>query len=313
MLACVTDGRLDGDDPNKHREPSMRIREPAVAGQFYPAAGEACRKALDILLEQVPTAAPPNDRLIGGLVPHAGWVCSGAVAAGVLKMCARACTPDVVVFFGGVHRARGRAATIFPDGQWNTPLGSIDIDARLAERILSQTNLIVDDPHAHEAEHSIEVQVPFLVRLFPDAKFVPVMVPTTPTAHEVGQAVARTLRSYNYNALVIGTTDLTHYGPNYGFVPNGIGVEGNTWAKEENDPPFIELVCSMKYEEVVAEARARRNACSSGAAAATMAACASLGASRGDLLQHTSSAEVLASLRTGEQTDSVGYAGIVFS
>ena len=74
--------------------------------------------------------------------------------------------------------------------------------------------------------------MPFVKHLFPEAKVVPLMVPPVSTADEVGEAVARTLEAYDYDAVIIGTTDLTHYGPNYGFTPQGVGSKGNAWAKE---------------------------------------------------------------------------------
>ena len=291
----------------------MRVREPAVAGRFYPREADRCRAELTDLLSGTPAQLEGVTRYVGGLVPHAGWACSGAVAAEVFQVLATAPSPKTIVLFGGVHRVHSREAAMFADGRWETPIGSVEIDLRLAERILGQTNLIVDDPYAHADEHSIEVQMPFVAHLFPEAKVLPIMVPPLETAHEVGEAVGRTLRTYDYDALVVGTTDLTHYGPNYGFTPHGIGPEGNQWAKEVNDKPFIELACAMRATEVVAEAHLHRNACSSGAIAATLAATATLGAVRGVLLEHTTSSEVLAGTRPGNQTDSVGYAGILFT
>jgi AmmeMemoRadiSam system protein B len=150
--------------------------------------------------------------------------------------------------------------------------------------------------------------MPFIKHLFPLAKVAPIMVPINKTAPEVGQAVGRTLQSYKYNATVVGTTDLTHYGPGYGFTPYGVGPDALRWAKDENDRRFIDLVCAMRDGDLVAEASKRHNACNSGAAAATIAAVRVLGATRGVLLRHTTSSEVLG----GEHEDAVGYAGIVF-
>ncbi len=290
----------------------MMIREPVVAGQFYPAEPKRCRDELRKLLDQGSVDYQGEGRVVGGLVPHAGWVCSGAVAAKVFNALNSQRSPQIIVLFGGVHRHRGREAAQFSTGRWNTPLGAVEIDDRLAERILGYTNLIVDDPYAHEDEHSIEVQVPFVKELFPDAKIVPIMVPISNVAHEVGEAVARTLGAYKYDALIVGTTDLTHYGPNYGFTPRGIGAEGNAWAKDENDRPFLDLVCKLECTDVVPEAAKNKNACSSGATAATRAAVASLGARRGVLLDHTTSSEVLSGKTPGDMSDSVGYAAVVF-
>jgi hypothetical protein len=290
----------------------MRVREPVVAGQFYPRQAKQCQAELENLLRSATAEAAVGMCLVGGVVPHAGWVCSGAVAAAVLQTLANATSPKTIVLFGGTHRYRGREAALFADGCWETPIGRVDIDTRLAERVLGHTNLIVDDPFAHADEHSIEVQMPLIAHLFPEVKVLPIMVPPMETAHEVGEAVGRTLRAYDYDAIVVGTTDLTHYGPGYGFTPQGIGREGNQWAKEVNDKPFIELVCDLRAVDVVAEANQRRNACSSGAIAATLASVKALGASRGTLLEHTTSSEVLAGDRPDDASDSVGYAGILF-
>lgn len=292
----------------------MIVREPIAAGRFYDAQPERCRNQLRELLGTVAAnRAPGETKVVAGLVPHAGWMCSGAVAANVYQTIAASHAPATIVVFGGVHRHRGRQAAIFAEGRWETPLGPVEIDARLAERVMGHTNLVVSDPYAHEDEHSIEVQMPFLRHLFPAAKVLPIMVPPGSTADEVGDAVGRTLTTYNYDAIIIGTTDLTHYGPNYGFTPEGVGAKGIEWAKNVNDVRFVDLVCTMQADRVVAEARERRNACSSGAVAATIAAAKRLGAIEGVVLEHTSSSEVLSHKMGTPQNDSVGYVGIVFS
>lgn len=290
----------------------MIIREPVVAGHFYAAGAERCRADLDALLESADGDALADEPIVGGLVPHAGWSCSGATAARVFRALSVRRTPKVMILFGGVHRYRGKEAAMFGSGRWETPLGPVEIDARLAERILGHTNLIVDDPYAHEDEHSLEVQLPFIRKLFPSVKVVPVMVPVNKSAAEVGEAVARTLNAYDYDAMILGTTDLTHYGPHYGFTPHGVGARANAWAKEVNDRRFIDLVRTMRANEVVAEAAQYHNACNAGAVAATIAAAAALGATQGVLLEHTTSSEKLSGKSGAEMADSVGYAGIVF-
>jgi len=291
----------------------MMIREPIVAGQFYDAKPERCRAAVERLLADYQPVSSPTGCWYGGLVPHAGWMCSGAVAAHVLTTLATTRTPSTIVLFGGVHRYIGRVAAMFSHGRWTTPLGPIEIDNRLAERIGGHTNLIADDPYAHEEEHSIEVQLPLIKHLFPEAKIVPIMVPVMPAAHEVGEAVVRTLSSYEYDALIVGTTDLTHYGPRYGFTSEGVGAKANAWAKQVNDKRFVDLVRQLKHDKLVAEASQYRNACSSGAAAATVGAVRALGATEGILLEQTSSSEVLGASGHEDMSDSVGYAGIVFA
>lgn len=287
----------------------MMIREPTVAGTFYPSAPEACRALLEKCLGARRAVPAVEGRIVGGVVPHAGWLCSGRVAGAVFSAIAEQSPPDTIVLFGAVHSSRCVTVAAFTDGRWRSPLGTIDIDQRLAERVLGHTSLIVADPYAHESEHSIEVQVPFIQHLFPDAKLLPIMVPPGDRAPEVGRAVARTIDAYGCKAVVVASTDLTHYGERYGFTPKGRGADGLTWAKEVNDRRQIDRMLALDAEAIVPEARQHRNACGSGAVAAAIAASEALGARAGVLLDHTTSREVLG---PGAGDEAVGYAGVVF-
>jgi len=293
----------------------MRIREPVVAGRFYPADPVECRQEVLRLMGRVddrgavlpPSPLDPDGAdWFAGIVPHAGWTFSGGVAGRVFALLARARRPDVVILFGGVHRYRGRQAALFGSGRWESPLGPVMVDERLGERILGLTNQIIDDPYAHDNEHSLEVQIPFVIEAFPGARIVPIMVPPNEHAPDAGDAVGRTLEAYQVSAVVIGTTDLTHYGPGYGFAPHGTGDEAMAWAKA-NDRPFLERLVRLQDRQLVAEAAAHRNACNAGAAAATVAAVRRLGGGGARLLDHVTSAEVAG----GGGGNSVGYAGVV--
>ncbi len=282
------------------------IRESARAGSFYPASADRCRLEARQLTAK---ADAPAGVLLGGIVPHAGWTFSGAVAGKVWAALAASRPVQTVVIFGAVHYRRGRQACLFGSGRWATPLGQMGIDERLAERVLGHTNLIVNDPYGHDTEHSIEVQVPLVQAVLPEAKLLPILVPPAETAPEVGRAVAGTLEAYGYEAVCVGSTDLTHYGPAYGITQHGQGAEGIAWARDVNDRRMIELMLVLDADRVVAEAAEHHNACGAGAVAATLAAVQRLGARRGVLLEHTTSAEIMASPQT---QDSVGYAGVVF-
>ncbi|MHC4092688.1 MAG: AmmeMemoRadiSam system protein B [Planctomycetota bacterium] len=286
------------------------IREPARAGSFYPGSADRCQEEASSFVTPAPREVAGASTLVGGIVPHAGWTFSGAVAGKVFATLAASRKPETVVIFGAVHVRRGEQAWLFGSGRWNTPLGQAQIDDRLAERILGHTNLILNDPYAHEQEHSIEVQIPLLQSSMPECRIVPIMVPPMTSAVEVGDAVARTIESYGYDAMVVGSTDLTHYGPSYGMVPQGVGPAGIAWAKDVNDRRMVELILSLEADRIVPEAAEHHNACGAGAVAATVAAVKRLGAAGGILLAHTTSFEVLSSR---SEEDSVGYAGVVFA
>ncbi|MCK4659517.1 MAG: AmmeMemoRadiSam system protein B [Phycisphaerae bacterium] len=286
----------------------MLVREPVQAGRFYPAQQAQCRREVEAHIAQ--GAHPIEGAVWGGIVPHAGWAYSGKVAGEVFATLSAKSQPTTVVLFGAVHRHGGCRAALFPSGSWETPLGPVEVDGRLAERVLGHTNLIVEDACAHEQEHSIEVQLPFIHHLFPEAKILPIMVPPTAEAVAVGESVAHTVEAYQTRVLLIGSTDLTHYGPSYGFVPEGAGSGGLIWAKEVNDRRMIDLICGLQAEAVVPESQLNHNACGAGAIAATISGTCHLGADRAVLLRHTTSHEVLSGLGGA---DAVGYAGIVFA
>lgn len=312
----------------------MPVRQPAVAGHFYPSSDEGCRAEVQAYLSEFtssaresPTGDPDvgtqaaelraaldagTEQLVGGIVPHAGWICSGAVAAEVLRELTRRPGIETFVMFGAAHRLASDMAALYGQGTWATPLGEIAIDEDLASAVLSASSDIQENESPHAIEHSIEVQLPFVQHLAPGARLLPILVPHMAAGPAIGLAVAEQARLLRREVVFVGSTDLTHYGPRYGFAPKGRGPGGLSWAKNVNDRRMIELVCRMEADQVARQAREHQNACGAGAVAATLAACRRCGATRGVLLRHTTSKEVLAG-RYGDMTDAVGYAGIVFS
>jgi AmmeMemoRadiSam system protein B len=290
----------------------MMLREPVQAGRFYAAGAERCRAELAACLPKPGEIGALPAVVYGGIVPHAGWMCSGAVAAKTFAAIAERRKPGTVVVFGAVHWPMRTEAAVFGRGAWESPLGQILVDERLAERVLGACPIVQDEPYAHEREHSIEVQVPFIQYFFPEARLLPVAVLPGPRAAQIGRAVARSAKDSGADVVFVGSTDLTHYGPSYDMVSHGIGEPGLRWAKEQNDRRLIDLVLALNEEAVVPEARAHHNACGSGAIAAAIAACKEAGATEARLLEHTTSAEVLGELKMGSPVDAVGYASIVF-
>ncbi len=292
----------------------MHVRQPVVAGHFYPASPGECRAELDRCLDRArqlaATADAPRLFPVGGIVPHAGWVCSGAVAAGVIAALADRPGLQTVVIFGAVHRHGTAAACVFGRGVWRTPLGDVPVDEPLAAEALAAGSTLVEDPGAHLAEHSIEVQLPFIQVLAPQARLLPVMVRPTHQACEAGRAVAVAAARLGRTAVYLGSTDLTHYGPRYAFTPRGTGPEALAWASQVNDRRLIDLVLSLQAERIVEETRTHQNACGGGAVAAAVAASVAAGAVTACLLCHTTSREVLGE-RYGPMSDAVGYAGIL--
>ena len=238
---------------------------------------------------------------------------SGALAGRVFSAIASRKSPDVVIVFGAIHVPRVHITAMYPSGAWKTPLGLATVDDRLVQRLHERTDLMNLDSHAHEREHSIEVEVPFIQHLLPNSTIVPIMTPADDRAVELGRSVGLACKEYGVSATFIASSDLTHYGPGFSFTPEGVGEAGLVWAKNVNDRRMIELMLAMREGDAVAEAIANRNACGAGAIAATIAASKAFGASSATLLEHTTSHEVSRGYSESLSVDAVGYAAIVFT
>jgi len=292
----------------------MAARKPIVAGQFYPGSEEECRVELEYYTENRPIEGKLPDKIVAGIVPHAGWVFSGDLAGMVFKAIQKVNqTVDTFVIFGAIHRHVGATAAVYDKGSWLTPMGEIKIDEEFAAEILKNSKTAKSNPTAHNYEHSIEVQVPFIQYLFPNAKIVPIMTSPAEYAIALGTEVGERIKNAGGKKIVcIGSTDLTHYGPRYGFNPKGNGAKGIDWAKNVNDRNFIDLAIEMNAEKLLNESMENQNACGPGAAAATINAAKALGKTKGVLLAHTHSNEVMERKYHQTSEESVGYAAIIY-
>jgi len=290
----------------------MGTRAPIVAGQFYPAGRDACLEEIRACLASRPVSGSLPQSVVAGLVPHAGWTFSGDLAAMVFAAIKQQ-RPAVQTFiiFGTAHSYFGGLPAVDDNDSWRTPLGTVAIDTELQDALLAKRVVVTDD-QAHQYEHSIEVQIPFVQHLFPEAKILPVVVPPIEAAIALGESAAKLAGDPARAIVCIGSTDLTHYGPRYGFTPMGRGLDGLQWAASVNDRQFVDLAVSLDAERLLSTAIEKGNACGPGAAAAAIAAARKLGVKQGRLLAYTNSNEVMHTKMATASRDSVGYAAIVF-
>jgi AmmeMemoRadiSam system protein B len=184
------------------------IRRPVVAGQFYPGDADELRSTVDEYLAQASKSGPDPAALIS---PHAGYMFSGHVAAQAFKQ-AQGVDYDVIVVLGTNHRDLFAGGfSIWPEGAYVTPLGDAPIDSELAHALMEANHRIVFRRETHLYEHSIEVQVPFLQRVQPGKKFVPILV--CDTSLPSCQTLANTLRQVlgDRKALLVASSDLSHF------------------------------------------------------------------------------------------------------
>ncbi len=288
------------------------IRPPAVAGRFYEGDPARCAVVAAKFCEPGPVAAAVPAVLHGAIVPHAGWICSGRVAGETLALLARRTAARTVVLTGSVHTMAIWAPALESADAWQTPMGNVAVDHQL-RAALSRIDGFAAMDMAHEREHSLEVELPFMIQsMGTRVKIVPCLIPPHEKAVAWGEAIGAVLSTWHEPAVMICSTDFTHYGPNYGFTPRGDGLTGIRWAHEENDRALLNRIAKMEAEPIVAEVAATHSACGAGAIAATVACCRKLGSTAGYLLRHTNSQDVLAPLGYADGRNSVGYAGVVF-
>jgi MEMO1 family protein len=267
------------------------LRLPAVAGRFYPCdPAELCA-----LVREHTKIAPDAGvaRVWACLVPHAGYVYSGHVAGAVLS---RIALPRKIVILGVRHFPRGQPAAILCRGAWRTPLGDAPIDEQLAEALRAACPVLREDTVAHSAEHSLEVQLPFLQVLVPGFAFVPLALGTLRFEDlvAVGEAVAKVLASSPQEVLLLTTSDLNHYED-----------DATTRVK---DGKAIERLLALDARGLYDTCRKEQiSMCGLGPAVAMLTALRALEAQHSELVRYATSADV-----SGDTSAVVGYAGMIF-
>ncbi len=283
----------------------MVARRPAFAGSWYPDDEKACRGQIETFL----TDDPPREKshaARAGVVPHAGWFYSGAIACRVIQaLHEKSRAPDAVVLFG-MHMHPAQRPVIMDRGAWETPLGNLPVAEKLARYLIERITFVVEKPQDPNRDNTIELQLPFIRHFFGEVPILPIGVPPAPIALDIANTLVEGARSLDLDLKVVGSTDLTHYGPNYGFTTHGTGRAAVAWVKDTNDRRFIDAALNLRPEDVIAGARNYQNACCAGAAAAAMQAALGLGATRGTLLAYTTSYDKI----PGDSF--VGYAGITY-
>lgn len=198
----------------------LKNRRPSVAGSFYELSSEGLKKQLNwcflhkIGPKVLPKGLETDKRASIGLIsPHAGYIYSGPVAAHGYYYISREPTPEVVVIIGPNHTGMGAGVSVWSGGKWITPLGEVEIDSELAER-LKREGVAEIDEIAHLYEHSIEVQLPFLQFIYKEKfKILPIcmLLQDYETSFELGKILAKLL--YDKSSLIIASTDFSHYVP----------------------------------------------------------------------------------------------------
>ncbi len=191
----------------------MYVRKPAVAGSFYPGDPGVLKELITEYLTSAGPLSPEfeQDKIIGIVSPHAGYVYSGPVAAYGFKYLAKS-SLDRFVILAPSHRGRFNGASVIPEGIYKTPLGDVEIDSEIGKK-LEKREYFGFLKEAHELEHSLEVQVPFLQTVKPGAKIVPVVIGTVnaEVCRIIGETIAEEVIASGKKYGIVISTDLSHY------------------------------------------------------------------------------------------------------
>jgi len=264
------------------------VRRPAVAGYFYPKKPEELRSMIRGMVD--PRA--DKEKALAVVSPHAGLIYSGPVAGAVFSSVV---LPDRFIMLGPSHRGQRSVFAIMDQGSWKTPLGEVPLDSGLAGSLIRLSSLVRVEESAHEEEHSLEVQLPFLQFLHPEFSIVPLCV--SPAAdyaalEELGKALAAAVRGSDRDILIVASTDMSHY------------VSQETAKKK--DAQAIERIVALDARglyEVVQEKDI--SMCGFQPTTAAILAAKELGAVRADLVRYMTSGE-----SSGDFDQVVGYAGL---
>ncbi len=283
----------------------MSVRKPVVAGQFYEGTSEELLEQIKSCFlhslgpQKLPSREPsPERRSLGFIVPHAGYMYSGPVAAHAYYALSQERRVPVVVLIGPNHSGVGPSVSVYPGGFWETPLGRVPINADLAKLIVEHSRFARLDTSAHEYEHSIEVQVPFLQYVLGEGfSIVPItMLNQTPkVAEDLAKAVltaVQTLYGDLGSTVIVATTDLTHYEPHE--------------VAYMKDKLVIDRILSLDPEGLFKTVLDREiSMCGPGSTMTLLYVAKNLNARNVKLLKYATSGDV-----TGERGWVVGYASI---
>ncbi len=283
-----------------------QVRYPAVAGYFYPLEREELIDMIEKLFthplgpgKKPVRNAPRKPSSLGFIVPHAGYIYSGPVAAHAYYQLSLEGMPETVIIIGPNHTGHGSLVAVYPGGVWATPLGEISVDAELARSIVNNSGYAELDHIAHIEEHSIEVQLPFLQYIYGN-KFKLVAIAlglqTPEIAADLANAIRIAVQSHKRDVVILASSDFTHY------EPHDVAMKKDMEAIEA-----IKTLDTRRFYETIM--RLNVTCCGPGGIMTLMEYTRSKAGDKAgvELLKYATSGDV-----TGDKRSVVGYAAVRF-
>jgi AmmeMemoRadiSam system protein B len=274
----------------------MNLRKPSLPSSWYPRNPAQISRFLDEFTAPPSRAFSAGSGATAAAAPHAGWYYSGALAAQAVAALAGAADGDeveTVAVIGG-HLPQGMPALIATEDAAETPFGPMEMDRELGETFANNIKRLQLAQDRYQ-DNTVEVLLPMVRYFFPRSRLLWLRFPADIASFEAGGILAQSAASLGRNIKVLGSTDLTHYGPNYGFAPKGKGRAALEWVKTVNDRRFIEAVTSGDAEAVLERAESERSSCSAGAILGAMGYAVAVrknNSAKGELLAYATSADV---------------------
>ncbi len=264
------------------------IRSSIVAGQFYPGSSDGLKKKIEAMVDD----RVEKVEAIGLVSPHAGYIYSGAVAGAVIS---RVKFKDTFVMLGPNHTGRGKAFSIMTKGARETPLGEVEIDSELGKLILDSSSYLEEDHVAHQFEHSLEVQVPFLQYFKPGVRIVPIVLThaSGTTYKKIGRELASAIKKSKRGVVILASSDMSHYEPHE--------------TARNKDRQAIDAMLDLDEDELLRRVdELNISMCGYAPVAVLISAAKELGAKKAELVRYQTSGDT-----SGDYSSVVGYAGIL--
>ena len=263
-------------------------RQPAVAGRFYPAKREALVREVEAHIDPKVKKSPA----IGIVAPHAGFMYSGDVAGAVYSKIE---IPDTVILLGPNHTGQGEEVAVMTKGTWSMPMGDISIDREMANSICEETSLAKEDSSAHQHEHSLETQLPFLQYFKKEFQIVPICLRRIKVSvcKVLSEGIVRAVTRLGKPVLLVASSDMTHY-------------ESHDKAGKKDR---MAIECIQKRDPVGLSETVRSEKitmCGVNPVTVMLYCSDSLGAKEAELVKYMTSGEV-----GGDMEKVVGYAGMI--
>ncbi|MFC1674900.1 AmmeMemoRadiSam system protein B [Candidatus Omnitrophota bacterium] len=271
---------------------NSKVRMPVVAGQFYPGTAAELTKQIESFVDK---KVKKRD-CIGCILPHAGYIYSGAVAA---KTLSRVIVKERAVLLGPNHTGCGAPFSIMTSGVWRTPLGEVKIDEELAAGICEKSTRLESDAIAHLEEHALEVELPLLQFFKRELRIVPISFRSQDldALKQTGRAIGEAIKGCGSkdSIIIVASSDMTHYEPQQ--------------EAEKKDKEAIEAVLDLNEDLLMDKVTSLNiSMCGIAPVIALLSAAKVLGAERGELIEYRTSGDA-----TGDKSSVVGYAGITIT